>query len=179
MNDYTSKYVESVFRNSNDSGELFDAFQTAVAEKIKDLELYKILLGNPVLSKDEVLMYSDKLCKELKDKEYDICMWTAKVLSTRMFEYGCRESSIAYFERAFYNNPENCEPLLKVLNLYETDMNIPINKKILNIIDLGLLSIKNKSRVYYSLSDIYKKIGKVEQSEYYFKLAEKFSKQEN
>lgn len=179
MNDYTSKYVEAVFRNSNDSGDLFDAFQTALADGIKDFEIYKILLGNPVLTKDEVLMYSDKLCKELKNDEYEICMWTANVLGTRILEYGCRESSIAYFERAFYNNPENCEPLLKALSLYDTEMKIPANNKILNIIDLGLLSVKQKSKVYYSLSHLYKKMGQQELSNKYFELAEKSAKDEN
>lgn len=179
MNDSKLKYIETAFRNSNDSGDLFDSFQMALSEGIKDFEIYKILLGNPVLSKDEVLMFSDKLCRELKENEYEICMWTAKVLSTRIFEYGCRESSVAYFERAFYNDSENCEPLLKALSLYDTDMNIPINKKILNIVDLGLLSIKHKSKVYYSLSELFKRLGKDEQSNYYFQLAERSAKQEN
>lgn len=179
MSDYIQKYVEAVFRNSNSSGDLFDVFELALIEGIKDFSTYKILLGSHVLTKDEVLMYSDKLCKELKEEEYEICMWTANVLSTRISEYGCRESSIAYFERAFYNNPEKCEPLLKALCLYDTDMDFPTNKKILKIIDLGLLSVKQKSKVYYSLSDIYKKIGKEEQSNEYFQLAEKSARSEN
>lgn len=179
MSDYIQKYVEAVFRNSGDTGELFDAFQLAVSEKVNDFEIYKILLGNPALTKDEILMYSDKLCRELKEKEFDICMWTANVLSTRTYEYGCRESSIAYFEKAFYSKPENCEPLLKVLNLYDTEMNFPTNKKILNIIDFGLHSIKQKSKVYYSLSELYRKIGNVKQSDEFFKLAEKSARNEN
>ena len=179
MSDYIQKYVEAVFRNSNDTGDLFDVFQLALSEKIKDFEIYKILLGNPALTKDEILMYSDKLCKEIKENEYDICMWTAKVLSIRIFEYGCRESSIAYFEKAFYTNPEKCEPLLKALNLYDTEMNFPTNKKILKIIELGLLSIKQRSKVYYSLSDLFRKIGKEKQSHEYFQLAEKCAREEN
>ena len=179
MDNNKLKYIETAFRNSNDSGDLFDSFQTALSEGIKDFDIYKILLGNPVLSKDELLMFSDKLCRELKENEYEICMWTANVLGTRIFEYGCRESSVAYFERAFYNAPENCEPLLKALSLYDTDMNIPINKKILNIIDLGLLSIKHKSRVYYSLSELFKKLEKQEQAAHYFQLAERATKLEN
>lgn len=179
MNDDSIKHIESVFRNSNDSGELFDAFHTALSSGIKDLETYKILLGNLVLSKDEVLMYSDKLCKEFNAYEYDICMWTAKVLGTRMLEYGCRESSIAYFERAFYTNPENCEPLLKAIGLFDTDMKIPTNNKILNIIDLGLLSVKQKSRIYHSLSDLYKKIGQPGLAQRYLQLAEKSAREED
>lgn len=178
MSDDTLKYIETVFRNSSDPGELFDAFHTALSSGIKDFETYKILLGNPFLSKDEMLMFSDKLCRELKENEYEICMWTASVLGTKIVEYGCRESSIAYFERAFYNDPENCEPLLKALGMYDTDMNIPSNKKILNIVDLGLLSVKYKSRVYYAMSDLFKRLGKEEQSVRYFEMAEKAARQE-
>lgn len=68
MSDYIQKYVEAVFRNSNSSGDLFDVFELALIEGIKDFSTYKILLGSHVLTKDEVLMYSDKLCDELKKK---------------------------------------------------------------------------------------------------------------
>jgi hypothetical protein len=58
-------------------------------------------------------------------------------------------------------------------------MNIPTNKKILNIVDLGLLSVKYKSKIYYSLSELFKKLGKEEQAVHYFRLAERATKHED
>ena len=81
------KKIERIFRNSNNSDEIFDAFTEAVKEKIDDVNLYKILLGNHSLSKDEIIMYAEKLCKEFPHHKYEIYMWVASIFQNSLLEF--------------------------------------------------------------------------------------------
>ena len=64
MEENVRNIVESAFRQSASSGELFDALKLAINHRLADVELYKILLGNPTLSKYELIMFTEKICKD-------------------------------------------------------------------------------------------------------------------
>lgn len=171
--------IESIFRNSNSSDELFDAFINSLNHNLSDIDLYKILLANPTLNKDELIMFTEKLAKEFKKYSSDLYLWTANIFENNCEDYECLEKSVQYYQKAGLANPTDPTPYLSLLNLYNYDFETPANKQILNIIDKGIDKVKKKSKVYFSLSDHYKKIGNVSLQKRYSRLAEKFAREEN
>ncbi len=171
--------LENTFRNSNDTNELFDAFIDAMRHNIKDVDLFKILLANPVLSKDELIMYTEKLCKELEENSYEICLWTAGIFENNCEDYDCLNNAIRYLEKAIDTKPEQHKPFLHLLELYNLDFEVPTNETILNIVHSKIDGVRKKSKVYYALADLYKKLGNVEQQRKYFGLAERCAIREN
>ncbi len=170
------KNLENTFRNSSNSDELFDAFQTALSNNVTDIEIYKILLGNPFLSIDEIKMYSDKLSKEFLDLSYDINLWTAGIFENNYTDYLCLEESLSYYKKASENDPTGFEPYLKALELYDYDMNTPLNHLIIKFTEQGTEKAENKSLIYYSLADLYKKLNNDAMCRKYSALAEKANK---
>ncbi|MGE5439432.1 MAG: hypothetical protein ACM3UR_06200, partial [Bacteroidota bacterium] len=95
--------LEKIFREATSSGELFDSFQKAIKHKLKDAELYKILLSNISLSPDEIKMYTEKLCREYGDIRYDIYMWAANILES-MHAGEHLETAFEYYRKAIESN---------------------------------------------------------------------------
>lgn len=171
--------IENIFRNSNSPDELFDAFRWAITHRISDIELYKILLANPILSNEELKMYSEHLSKVFADKAFDIFMWTGNIFSNFNSEYERLEDSIAYYVKALYCNPQNHEPYCKLLELYNYDLNVPTNKVIIEIAENCLDKVERKSLIYGQLSKLFEKAGLKEKSIEFKILAEKHLKEEN
>lgn len=168
--------IESIFRNSNCPDELFDYFRKAITGKIEDIELYKILLANPILSCEELKMYTEHLSKVFHDKAFDIFMWTGNIFANYTAEYERLEDSISYFVKALYNNPKSHEPHCRLLQLYNHDLDLPTNKIIIEIVEQCLPQIDKKSIVCSELSKLYYKLGLKERSAEYRQMAIKFSK---
>lgn len=168
--------IEFIFRNSNSPDELFDAFRKAITGKITDIELYKILLANPVLSGEELKMYTEHLSKVFNENAFDFFMWTGGIFSNYTSEYERLEDSISYFVKALYNNPKSHEPYCKLLQLYNYDLNLPTNRVIIDIIEECLDRIDKKSIVCMELAKLYSKIGLSEKEAEYRKLAQHFSR---
>lgn len=173
MKNELHKRIESTFRNSTSQDELFDAFGEAVKNEIHDFELYKILLANPFLSIDEIKMYSSKLLKELPLDSYQICMWTAKIFESHSMDFTGLDDTINYYERANQLKPQEFEPLLSLLKLYNNDVETENNNKIFTIIKERIKNVVLKSKVYYSLADHFKKLGDTATASRYLALAEK------
>jgi len=169
--------IEFVFRNSNSPEELFDAFRKAITGRVEDIELYKILLANPILSGEELKMYTEHLSKVFRDNAFDLFMWTGKIFSHYTSEYERLEDSISYFVKAFYKNPRSHEPTCKLLQLYNYDMNLPTNKVILDVVEECVNLVEKKSEVYKELSRLYSRTGNGEKAAEYMHLAHKYSKE--
>lgn len=169
------KTFEQIFRNSNENDEIFDAFAEAITSKVYDINLYKILLGNNSLSKDEIIMYAEKICKEFPDFAYDIYMWIASIFQNSLLDINRLSLAFDYFEKASHVQPSNCKPYLEMLDLYTYDLSSPLNDKIMTKIKKAEKSIKEKSEFYYRLAAHYKNLN----DDFAFKkclmLAEKFS----
>jgi len=178
MNEEIKKRIENIFRNSNSSDELFDAFDEAIKLKITDVEVYKVLLANPALSLDEIKMYTEKLLRELTEHRFQISMWTAKVFENLQTNFDYLEGAINYYIKAIQINPSSHEPLLGLLKLYNYDLELPTNQKILNIIEENLPRVEIKSKVYFALSNLYKKLGNLQKEAKYAALGEKAMEQE-
>jgi hypothetical protein len=178
MEENIRKIIETKFRQSASSGELFDALKLAINNKIADVELYKILLGNPSLSKYELIMFTEKICKDFEHCRYDIYLWSAQVFESRTGNYDSTEDSLYFYEKAFLSNPEEHTPLLGALNLFNYDYETPVNNNILSLIDIGIPSVSKKSMVYRKLYEHYRKMGNKDLMTRYLKLAQAQKKRE-
>lgn len=155
MNSFLSQ-IENIFRTSASPEELFDAFREAINTRVTDIDLYKILLGNPSLSADEIKMYAEKLAKEIPDQTINTFMWTAAVFEHQKDDYEKLEDAIKYYQRSFEHDSTSALPLISLLGLYNFDLETPINKSIVEYVDLHVTSVYQKSRVYFSMANLYK-----------------------
>jgi len=178
MEENIRDYIESVFRTSDSSGELFDALKLSINYKIEDVSHYKILLANPTLSKDELIMFTEKICEDFKYCEYELYLWVAQVFESRTCDYGYTEDSLYYYQKAFLSKPEEHTPLICAFNLFNYDFEIPANKNILSLINIGVETVTKKSSVYKKLSDHFKKVGSKELMVKYEKLAQQEQRRE-
>lgn len=178
MNEETTKKIESIFRNSISSDELFDTFQAALNEKFDNPEIFEILLGNPTLSPDEIKMFTEKLLKEFPDSAFMLCMWTAKVFGNFSEDYERLEDALTYYSKASLRQPTEHEPHLKILDLYNYDLDLPTNYKLVGIVEAGIPPVNFKSKIYHALSEHYKRIGDLDHASKYLALAEKAAERE-
>jgi hypothetical protein len=178
MNDEQYKKIELAFRNSTSGDELFDSFGEALKSNILDFDLYKILLANPSLTTDEIKMYTEKLLRVAEQNSYQILMWTGKIFESRSNSFMHPEEPINYYERAIKAQPAECDPLINLLKLFNYEVETESNKKILSLIEKHIEGIYTKSRVYYALSNLYKRCGNITVSSKYMALAEKAAESE-
>ena len=171
--------TENIFRNSTSPDLLFDAFQEAIKLKIKDPEIFKILLGNPALSKDEIKMFVEKLIKEFPGYSHELTIWVAKIFEHKDDYHNSLGETIRYYKRANDYKPDSPEPLLNLLSLYNYELDLPTNKDILEFVETRSSLVKVKSKIYYALADHYKKIGNKKLELKYFALAERAAEIEN
>lgn len=165
--------IENIFRSSSSRDELFDAFHSAINSKIKNPDTFKILLANPTLSPDEIKMYTEKIIQELPPNAFDLNMWTAGVFENYLHDYECLEDSLNYYHRALFTKPTSHEPLIKILNLYNYDIDVPANRRIVNIVEDAVAGTDRKSKVYYALANHFRKTGNNRMEVKYLALAEK------
>ena len=171
--------IENIFRNSTSPDLLFDAFQEAVKLKAKDPEIFKILLGNPVLSADEIKTFVEKLIKEFPGEASELSIWTAKIFENKGDYINSLEDAMHYYKRAYDYKPDSFESLLQLLQMYNYELDLPINKDIIEFVREGIPPVKLKSKVYYALADHYKKIGDKQLEVKYYALAERSAEIEN
>ena len=165
--------TENIFRNSTSPDLLFDAFQEAIKLKIKDPEIFKILLGNPALSTDEIKMFVEKLIKEFPRHAHELSIWAAKIFEHKDDYHNPLEDAVHYYKRAKDFKPDSFVPLLNLLSLYNYELDLPTNKVILEFVETRISAVQFKSKVYYALADHYKKIGDKQLEGKFLLLAEK------
>jgi len=169
--------LELIFKESNSSDELFDAFRKALEANIKDADLYKTLLWNRALSSDEISMYAEKICQEYPEFSYSIYFCVGKIFSS-ISTYGSHhEKAFEYFKKAASKNKKSYEPFLAIAKLYSKELNIPRIEKVVQIFKDGLESVDEKSELCFSLSKLFKRIGDKEKEKEYQKLGEQFQKE--
>lgn len=170
--------VESAFRSSDSSGELFDALKLAISYQFEDVALYKILLGNPSLSKYELIMFTEKICKEFENCRYEIYLWAAQVFESRIGDQDFTEDALYFYEKAFLSSPEEHAPLTSALNLFNYEYEVPSNQSILSLVNIGVATVDKKSMVYRKLSEHFRKLGNKDLQAKYIKMAKLQQKRE-
>lgn len=171
--------IEEIFRNSTSVDELFDSFQEAIKSGLNDLALYKILLSNPVLSTDEIKLFTQKLIKDFPHFTFDLMMWAASIFESCVDDRYGSENAFLYYSKAIQIEPSSHKPLLAILGLYNYDAEVLSNHKVIDIIVSNIQSVHFKSKVYFALADHYKKNGKYAIASIYFEMGEKAAEKEN
>jgi hypothetical protein len=169
---YTPEEIRSKFANSADFNDLFDAFEDALAQRIQDVELYRLLFWNHSLGPDELCLFGEKLAKEFPDIAYDTYMWLASVFEVTYSSYDNFELAITYYRKAAGARPSSPDPYLDACDCYDPDLNIPPVDVLLEFLKQGLDNVNNKKVVLMRLSHLYRLIGDEEQSNYYRDLAD-------
>ena len=164
---YTPEEIRSKFANSADFNDLFDAFEDALAQRIQDVELYRLLFWNHSLGPDELCLFGEKLAKEFPDIAYDTYMWLASVFEVTYSSYDNFELAITYYRKAAGARPSSPDPYLDACDCYDPDLNIPPVDVLLEFLKQGLDNVNNKKVVLMRLSHLYHLIGDEEQSNYY------------
>jgi hypothetical protein len=177
MDSKLKQNIEETFRISNSPDELFDAFRVAIDRKIRDEELYKILLRNKALSVDEITMFTEKICKEYPDIAYNIYFCVGQLLES-ISTYGKHnERALQYFNKAANINTESEEPYLAIVKMYNNELNIPKFEIVTKIIEDGITKVKVKSSLCFALAGLLSKKGENEKSQDFKRLGELYLKE--
>lgn len=169
--------LEKVFREATSSDELFDTFQKALHHKLVDAELYKILLGNMILSADEVKMYTEKLCQEFRDICYDIYMWAASILEN-MHAGEHLETAFNYYRKAIEANRSDHLPYINILRMYNAELDLPPKKVLVELFRTGIKEVKYKSKLCRAIADFYGSLENHQMKHKYMSLAARYSRYE-
>lgn len=166
----TPEDIRRCFATSTDFNEIFDVFQSALAQKIRDLELYRQLFWNHSLTNDEIRLFGEKLAGEFTDLAYDVFLWMASVFevtSTDNFEL-----ALHYYQKAAAARPEESDPYLDACDCYDPDLNIPPIDQLIDFLKRGTATAAHPGALYRRLAYLYGLAGDVEQSDLYRRRAE-------
>lgn len=152
------KYIENLIRNAASSEEVFDSFSQAIRHRIKDLDLYKMILASAHLSEDEIIMFTEKLCTEFEDLAFDIYMWTAHILESTARSGGA-ENAFNYYKKACEADKTRHEPFVSILRLYNPDADIPSKENILSWVSSRSREVMKKSVLYREMGLFFNSLG--------------------
>jgi len=163
--------IRAVFANSADFNQLFDAFEEALAQGLRDIELYRILFWNNSLSPDELRMFGEKLSREFPELAYETFLWLANVFEVTYSAYDNFELAMFYYRKAASMKPEDPDPYVRACDCYDPDLNIPPLQLLIDFLKAGLQTVKNKQVLYFRLSNLYQMKGDEDLSEFFRRLA--------
>jgi hypothetical protein len=172
MRSYSVEDIRRCFSSSTDFNEIFDAFQAAISQHIKDVEPYRLLFWNHSLSPDEVRLFGEKLAAEFPDLAYDIYLWLASVFEVTYSSSDNFELALHYYQKAAGVKPSEPDPYLDACDCYDPDLNIPPLASLIEFVKHGIDHAANPSSLYKRLAHLYELAGDVEQSEYYRRKSE-------
>lgn len=174
--DKLRKEIENVFRCSGSPDELFDAFREAIHYKIKDGDLYEILLWNKALSPDEIKMYASKICNEFPGLSFRINFDTGKILEAVSSGGNTLEPALYYYQKAAEADPASFLPYVAAAELYNLEFNLPKLDAVVEFLVRGIDSAEVKSKICYALVSLYRKTGNTDKERYFQKLGEKYQR---
>ena len=172
MRAYSLEEIRQCFSKSTDFNEIFDAFQSALSQKITDLEQYRLLFWNHSLSTDEIRFFGKKLSEEFPEVAYDVYLWLASVFEVTCSSDDNYELALHYYQKASQANPKSPDPYLDVCDCYDPDLNIPPVANLIEFVKTGLTHVANPVPLYRRLVRLYDHAGNPEQSDLYRKKAE-------
>jgi hypothetical protein len=169
------KDIEKIFRESTSSNELFDAFGKSLQLKMRDLQLYKILLGNIALTSDEIKLFTEKLCAEFPELASELYTWTGSILESDPTTDNL-DSAFDYYKKAISANAFESQPYLSLIKMYNYDLDFPPRKQLEEIFEKGLLEVKSRSKLCLAIADFYDILDEPALRKKYQALAEIFAK---
>ncbi len=170
------KEILKIFQTSNSQDELFDNFRIAINQKIKDIDLYNVLLWNKALSNDEIVMYAEKICKEIPEFCCKVYLAVAKILDSTSIYGDNKEMAFDYIKKAALSNKTSTEPYIIISEMYNKELNLPPFEKIVSFLEKGINLVDEKSKLNFILAKLYGKIGDIERGKNYQKKGEEHQK---
>ena len=163
--------IRTVFANSADFNQLFDAFEEAIAQGVRDMELYRVLFWNNSLSPDELRMFGEKLSREFAELAYETYLWLANVFEVTYSAYDNFELAMVYYRKAAAVRPDDPDPYVRACDCYDADLNIPPLSLLIDFVKAGLQTVTNKQVLYFRLSTLYHLKGDEDLCEFFQRLA--------
>jgi hypothetical protein len=172
MHLYSLDDIRKTFSSSTDFNEIFDAFQSALTQQIKDVELYRLLFWNQSLTADEIRLFGEKLAAEFRDLAFDVYLWLASVFEVTAAAHDNYELALQYYQKASLIRPTDPDPYLDACDCFDPDLNIPPLSVLLEFLRRGLAHVENPSPLYRRMATLFELTGDVERSDYYKRKAD-------
>jgi tetratricopeptide (TPR) repeat protein len=172
MRPYTVEEIRKCFSTSSDFNEIFDAFQSALSQNLKDVEPYRLLFWNQSLTADEVRLFGEKVAVEFPDIAYDVYLWLASVFEVIHSSDDNYELAVHYYQKAATARPAEPDPYLDACDCYDPDLNIPPLASLIDFVKRGLEHVRNPTSLYKRLAYLYELAGDTSQSEAYRRKAD-------
>jgi len=164
--------IKRRFEFSTDFNEIFDAFEVALALKVRDLDLYRLLFMNPSLSPDELCLFGEKLAREVQEIAFEIYGWLARVFEATHSMLDNYELTFEYYRKAAAVRPEVVDTYLRAADCYEPDLNIPPISRLIEFLKAGTETVPAPRELYERLVYFYEVLGNDEMQEYYRRKAD-------
>lgn len=159
--------IRRCFSSSTDFNEIFDVFQSALAQKLRDVEPYRVLFWNPSLTPDEVRLFGEKLASEFPETAYDVFLWLASVFEVTYSSSDNFELAVQYYRRAANARPDEVDPYLDACDCYDPDLNIPPLSVLTEFLKSGLDKVRDPATLYRRLAYFCEVSGNPEGAEEY------------
>jgi len=159
MRTFTVDEIRKTFSGSTDFNEIFDAFQSALAQDLRDVEPYRLLFWNQSLTTDEVRLFGEKLAAQFPELAFDVYLWLAGVFEVTVSAYDNYELALEYYRKAALARPEEADPYLDACECYEPDLNIPPLSSLIEFVARGITRLRDPRPVYRRLARLYEYAG--------------------
>ncbi len=167
MRSHTIEEIRRCFSASEDFNEIFDAFESALRHKLKDIEPYRCLFWNHSLSPDEVRLFGEKLAAEFPEMAYEVFSWLASVFEATQSSSDNYELAFHYYQRAAKARPADPDPYLDACDCYEPDLNIPPLMSLIEFVKEGINHVIPPKILYKRLAHLCDLAGDGVQAEMY------------
>jgi hypothetical protein len=165
MRSYTADEIRRCFSTSTDFNEIFDAFQYALNQDLREVESYRLLFWNHSLTADEVRLFGEKLAAQFPDLAFDVYLWLAAMFEATLSSADNHELALYYYVKAARSRPDAQEPYLEACNCYEPDLNIPPLSTLIEFVRYGVQWVHDPRPLYRRLAHLYELAGDLEQAD--------------
>jgi tetratricopeptide (TPR) repeat protein len=172
MRSYSLDEIRRCFATSTDFNEIFDVFQSALAQNLKDVEPYRLLFWNHSLTPDEVRLFGEKLAGMFPELAYDIFIWLASIFEVTYSSNDNYELALHYYRKAAAARPNEADPYLDACDCYDPDLNIPPLASLIEFVRQGVEHVPNPAALYRRLARLYELAGDAGQSDAYRRKAD-------
>jgi Tfp pilus assembly protein PilF len=171
-----NKEIERVFVNAVSQDEIFDAFRIAISKRLDNADLYKRLLSNHILTPEEIMMYTNKICLEFPQLSYPVYFWAGKVFESHSSYGQYHDYAFHCYQRAAEAEPEHCETYIAMIKMYNSEYDIPQLDLLISVVKMGIKVSNQKSSLCLHLSKLYKELGQSEKEKLYQRIGEKYQR---
>jgi tetratricopeptide (TPR) repeat protein len=165
MRTFTVEEIRKAFSASSDFNEIFDAFQSAISQNLRDVEPYRLLFWNQSLTPDEVRLFGEKLAAQFPELAFDVYLWLAGVFEVTVSAYDNYELALEYYRKAALARPDEADPYLDACACYEPDLNIPPLSSLIEFVGRGVAFVRDPRPVYRRLARLYEYAGEADRAE--------------